>query len=271
MTFTANEGSIESGAPIELYEFNIGSESFQLTSAEDELVVESVTYDPVEVRRSSINLGPDERNDVLEVTLPSTHAFARKYIDIVPGQAATLTIKRFHRFDTDVETAVIFKGQVRSVAFSLDGRTARIAVLPITAALGRSVPRFTYQGLCNHILYDPRCKVTPGLFRHQDDVTAVSTDGTILTVQGLGAMGDDWSTAGYVTLNGIDHRLILDQTGDDITIRFPFGFDVLNQTVDVFAGCDHSGNTCKTKFNNVVNYGGHAFVPLRNIFATGIS
>lgn len=76
---------------------------------------------------------------------------------------------------------------------------------------------------------------------------------------------------------GDDHRLILSQSGDDVTLLLPFPETIVGSTVVLLAGCDHSITTCDTKFNtpedtlsNVINYGGFAFVPNKNPFETGL-
>ena len=57
-----------------------------------------------------------------------------------------------------------------------------------------------------------------------------------------------------------------------LTLLLPFNTtDVdVGTSVEVFAGCDHSLATCKAQYDNVANYGGFAFVPLRNPFESGL-
>lgn len=269
MTFDLKELSQADGQPVELYEFAIGAEVFNYTSAEDEITVGSTVYTPVTIERTNITLGSESRRDVLSVTMPSSVAPASRYIQIVPGQRGTLTIKRQHRTDGPTpDTLVIFKGIIRAVGYIDNGLTAELAVVPITTGLGREIPRFTYQGLCNHILYDSRCKVLQSNFQTTATVTAEVAN--VFTIPGLDAEVDDFFTGGFVQLGVTDFRLILAHTGNDITILLPFPESAIGKSVDVFAGCDHTIATCDTKFNAVVNYGGHAFVPLRDIFRTGI-
>lgn len=269
MTFNLKEISPADGQPTELYEFAIGSEVFNYTSSEDEIVVGAITYTPVEIERTNITLGSETRRDVLSVTMPSSVAPASRYIQIVPGQRGSLTIKRQHRTDTPTpETIVIFKGIVRAVGFTDNGLTAELSVVPITTGLGREVPRFTFQGLCNHVLYDSRCKVLQSTF--QTTATVTVEVGNVFTIPGLSAEVDGFFTGGFVQLGTTDFRLILSHTGDDVTLLLPFPESIVGVSVDVFAGCDHTLATCKTKFNNVIEYGGFAFVPLRNVFVSGI-
>lgn len=270
MTFDLREISQADGQPVELYEFALGSEQFNYTSAEDEIAIGATKYTPVEIERTTILLGAETRRDVLTVTMPSSVAPASRYVTIVPGQRGTLTIKRQHRTDTPTpETIVIFKGLIRAVGFTDDGFKTQMAVVPLTAGLGREIPRFTFQGLCNHVLYDSRCKVLQSNFQTTAVVTAVV--GNVLTIPGLNVNPDGFFTSGFVQLQGgLDFRLILEHVGNDVTLLLPFPDSVLDLSVDTFAGCDRTLATCKTKFDAVLNYGGFAFVPLRDIFRTGI-
>lgn len=272
MTFSAQETSLESGRPVELYQFSVGSEVFYLTSAEDDYLFNGNTYEAVSVARSDVGEGPEERNQILDIQLPAQHPFARKYISLVPGSVATVTILRVHRNDVAQESALIFTGRVRSVAYTEQGTRARIACLQLTGGLGRSGPRYVYSGLCNHVLYDSRCKVASGGFRFTAAVTGIS--GSVYTIGGLDAAeGVGWATAGFVQVGSTDFRLILEHRAtDELRLVLPFDSTLvtIGTEVDVFAGCDHSLATCKTKFNNVANFGGFAFVPLKNPFATGL-
>lgn len=270
MTFLAEETSIESGAPIELYEFAVAGDLFFFTTGEDEINVAGMDYEPVAIQRSEISVGPEERTQIITVEMPAENSFAKKYVNIVPGTAASLTIKRIHRFDGANETAVMFKGIVRSVAYSQQGKKAKVAVLPLTAGLSRQMPRFLYSGLCNHVLYDERCKVVEDDFKFTANISAVN--GNDITVPGVGASVATPATGGFVRVGNIDHRLVLSQSGDVLTLLLPFDTVVadVGTQVDVFAGCDRTLPTCKSQFDNVVNFGGFAFVPLRNIFTTGL-
>lgn len=268
MTFQATETSQDQGSPIEIYEFLLGGEAFRFTTDEVERVVDALTYEPAEISRSRITLGPEQRSDVLEIELPSSNPLVQRYINSVPGQRANLTIRRFHRLDGDDETIVVFKGVIRSAGFTLNGSTSRIAAIPLTAALSRTIPRFTYQGLCNHVLYDTRCKVVQNNFRLQANVSVVSGDE--ITVPGAAGFGADFFVGGFVSFGAVDFRMVLAQTGDVLRLLLPFETSPLNQQVDVFAGCDHTLATCDAKFDNVINYGGNNFVPLKDIFRNGL-
>lgn len=272
MTFAPFETSVESSQPIELYEIILGTQTFYYTSAEDDITISPFVYEAIPITRGKIQQGPEDGNRTLEIDLPGSNIFARKYIGSVPSERAQLTIKRLQRPDfPGPEVITLFEGFVKSVAFSENGRKAKLAVEPAISASSRSIPRYTYQGSCNHVLYDVRCQVddTNPAYRHTGIVTAVN--GSVVTVTGADGFTDGWFTGGSSeALGGLDARLILDHVGEDITLLLPFPYDLIGQSLILLAGCAHDIATCKSKFDNVINYGGFAFVPTKNPFDTGI-
>lgn len=269
MSFDAFETSQDSGEPIELYTINVGADSFRFTSTEDDYVFNSQTFTAIPIQRAAIQMSAEIRQDTLSIEMPGTEALPQLYVEIVPSQTATLTVQRLHRTDGGTPEAILlYKGIIRSVAFSDDGQKATLSAVPISNQLTRTIPRYSYQGLCNHFLYDSRCKILKSNFQHTGEVTLV--DNFNLTIDSLSSKGSDWAVGGVVQIGSSDFRGILQQSGDVITVTVPFAVDLTGVVVDVFAGCDHTIATCKSKFDNVINYGGSAYVPLKNIFQTGI-
>lgn len=271
MTFNAFETSTEQSRPIEVYKFDLGSSVFLYTSAEDEVVVDSETYVPESIIRGKVVQGPEDRKALLEVTVPASNEFARLYASIVPGQRALLTVKRIQRPDyPSPGVFAMFQGYVTSVAFVSQGKEAKIAAMPIIGAASRSIPRFTYQSLCNHVLYDPNgCKLNRNDFKFSGGITAVSSNQ--VTVPGADGFPDGYFNTGYIeTMGGLDVRLILHHVGTTLTLLLPFPFSAVGAAADLFAGCLHDAQTCDAKFGNILNYGGFPFVPHVNPFRSGI-
>jgi len=132
------------------------------------------------------------------------------------------------------------------------------------------MPTYTYQGLCNHVLYGPGCLVDPVAHRFTGTVTA--TSGLTITVPGAGASGIKFKS-GYCKPTTItDYRMITAQSGDVLTLLMPFASSPLGATLELFAGCDHNvSGDCKNVFNNVDRFGGFNWVPNKNIFNTGVA
>lgn len=273
MVFDTTEKSLESGQPIEVYEINLGATVYRWTSAEDTQSVGGNTYTPIEISRTEIVQGQDDRDGTVDLVVASSNPFVQEYIDIPPADLATVEIIRFHRGDAG-SNLTVWKGKVQTVTFFDQNEKARIACRPDLGTTSRPIPRIMFQVQCNHFLYDGQCGVSEGSFRYTGTVSAVSADGKTITVSGLSANGADWAVAGHVVF-GTDKRLITAQSGDDVTLLLPFRTNPGGSSVDVQAGCDHSAATCKSKFNNLPNFGGFPFIPNgeggRDIFTDGIS
>lgn len=265
MTFGAYEESVQDGSRIELYTLAMGSTIYRMhNSVEPTIVVAGDTFFLTQISRGAIATGQES----LDISLPGSHEFSLQFTTIAPGQAASLTVQAYHRaFPSDVR--VIYKGVVRAVAFTSDMAHSKIALVPINEAFDKEIPERTFQAACNNVLFDLDCKITAGLWNHVGTVSAIVDN--VVTISGLAAAkGTGWSTGGYVSYGVLDYRLVLTQSGDDLTLVLPFHESVLSQSVTVYAGCDHSAGVCDSKFSNIINFGGHPYVPTKNIFLTGI-
>lgn len=273
MTYASSETSQEAGRPVDLYTFELALQVYRYTSAEDDQVVSGNTYSAIPISRSRITQGQETRQATLTIKMPSSDAFASRYVTSVPSERARVTIQQLHRGDGN--TITLFRGVVKSVAYGQgkDGREAQIAVDPPITVAARQIPRFTFRKQCNNVLGDGD-DGGPGLcdvdmdspaFRLVSTVSAQS--GLTITVPGAGAFGASWWVAGTVeTLDGLDARSVLFQSGDVLTLHIGFPFPVVGEAVVLRAGCAHDDTACSTKFNKIDRNQGFLFVPTRNPF-----
>ncbi len=265
MTFEAQETSQEAGGRIELYSLSIGNDIYRMHDGTNaRYSYDGYLYHKTSISRGRIATGQEH----LTISLPGDHDFSRQFTTIAPGQLGTLTIWAFHLADT-ADKRVVYKGVVRSVAFTHDMSKSMLSVVPISEAFDKEIPNRTYQSSCNNILFDDDCKVSSSSFKHSGLITAVA--GNVVTVQNLlSTKGDGWATSGYAAFGVLDYRLILTQSGDDCTLNLPFYADMTGETLDVFAGCSRTIGICDSKFGNRINFGGCPYVPTKNIFKTGL-
>ena len=282
MTYTSQEQSIESGRPVDLYEFEIGTQVYLYTSAEDDQTVLGQDYVALPMKRTRIVHSQESRQTVLEVEMPATAAFARRFVTSVPSQKATLTIRQYHRGDGGV--AVLFIGSVKSVAFTERGTKASVAVDPPIQVSSTQIPRFTFRSQCNNVLGDG-ANGGPGLCTVDLENAAFKFTGTVsgqaglqITIPGATAFDDGWFEAGTMsTTDGQDARQIIRHVGDVITLHAPFPFPMVGMEVVLRAGCHHDLVDCGTaKFDiggshDIGEFQGFAFVPTINPFETGIN
>lgn len=272
MTYEALEETVEAGQPVEVFRFTVGTTSYFYTSAEDEQVVNSLTYTPQSIKRNKTVIGPGERENQFQIEMPGDDPFADLWKASIPGFRVRTEVDRFQRNDGALETIRIFDGFVETVSFKQDLRVAVVSCRPAIGAGARVIPPEQQHSPCNRVLYDDKCQVSSSdpLFRAANAVPSAQV-GRVLTVAGLTpTYSDGWFDGGMVEVQGgSDYRMVTSHTGNDLTLLLPF--PTLPAIVNVFAGCDHSIPICKSKFDNVLSFGGCAFVPKKNPFETGVT
>ena len=265
MTYESREESVYEGSPVELYEFNReGAQFWRYTSADSVREFQGATYRAIAISRSSIEQSQDIFKNNLKVTMSSNTAFVQQYITSPPTDRIVLLLRRFHHEDPEVIS--LWSGRVVNVEFREE--TVEVTLEPVHASLKRPALRRLYQATCPHLLYGPVCKADPTTFRLTTNLTAVS--GLTLTSPDIGLQADDYYTGGYVELQvaGVfNKRFILSHTGNDIEINLQLSGAAVGVEVFIYPGCSHNVTICRTKFNNLANYGGQPWIPRKHPMA----
>lgn len=269
MTYIANETGVHTGAPIELYRFAYGTSRYLYTSGDVPYTYNSEVYPPGRMSRGSIESSSEMNRLRLELTVPRDLPVAGLFLAGIPG-VVSLTVFRVHRADTgnDTETIVVWKGRVASVEWhDID---SKITCEPIYSSLLRSGLREMYQKLCRHTLYRAGCSRGVGAPSEADpafynDVTVLTAIGNVITVAPM-LRPDGYYVGGYVKFGDNDMRMVRGHTGQTLTLLTPIYAMQPGDTIRVFAGCDHALATCRSKFNNLHNFGGFPWIPSKNPF-----
>lgn len=272
MTFEAFEDSVEDGNLIELYEFRQGPVVTRFTNFNRTVNFNGSEWTSTQIARENIERAIESGVNDLKIRMPLDNPIASQYIRNIPGRVVDVKIYRAHFTDPAEEVLVVFEGFINQAEFDGDLQ-ATLTLSPFTSQFKRNAPRFTYQSLCNNVLYDAQCKIARGLFTYTGLASGIDLTIRTLSINGLSAEGADWAVGGWVAFpagGNDDQRLIVAQSGDTVTLLSNFAEDVLGFNVDVFAGCAHDIGTCNTKFSNVINFGGFPFVPSRNPFGSTI-
>lgn len=272
--FATLHASEEDSRPVELYRFSLGSENFLCSSSEDAITTSLGTWEPVQgLGRGDAKFGVKERDQSFPVTMPASHEFVQRYLKRPPAERGMVTIVVVERDETPLISTLwlVAQGFVKTVGFPGTGKVAQISVVGIDVALNRQIPRRTCAAKCTHFLYGPGCEVDPDLHKFSGTVSA--ENGLVITLPGAGAFSSKFGTDGFIRPQGVtsDFRTIIDQSGDQLTLSWPFPDSLLGSVVDVFKGCNRLiDGDCKDEFDNVPLHGGCPWVPKRNIFRSGI-
>jgi uncharacterized phage protein (TIGR02218 family) len=159
-----------------------------------------------------------------------------------------------------VGTLIMFSGQVADIEI---GQGAKVTVKSGLEILNRPLPRFLYQSACIWALYDSGCGLNKAVWAVSKTViTATST-----SLTGGLSQADDYFTLGVVRfdsgeLSGL-YYAIRSYEGGVIAPTVPFqAVPAYGDAFTVWPGCDHSLDTCDTKFSNSSRFGGQPFIPV---------
>lgn len=269
----SNELTLENSQPVELYEFVSDFQSYYYTSDNKTWVVDSKTYLPINLRRSSIKIGShkDEKDEVeIEVPVDVDVAIAWAFSQSPPS--LEVTIKRIDRANTTSYT--MWKGPVSII--KIKGYFA-IFKCPtrFTSILSSSVPVVQIQWQCNHTLFDDMCGVDRSSYSYTTTISSISSDGLTIGLASAGTGSNaDYVGGEFLNTDTGERRTIVSKTGTSINLNYPMTQSV-SDNVEVTQGCDHSWGPLSpqgcAKFSNLPNYGGFFSVPGedRNFFQTG--
>lgn len=263
MTYDTRENSLQSGEPIELYQFTYGNNIYRFTSAQTAVSAIGYVWQPALLKRSGIDYSAEKSRSNLKLDVSRQFEIADLYRIMPPSEVILLAVYRYHEGDNEV--AIIWTGRILAVEFA--GSLATITCEPVTTSLKRTGLRRLYQRTCPHVLYGSACRVDKANFMLTATLTTVY--GTALGCSAFGLYPDRFFAGGYIEFeyNGVvERRFITVHTGTQITINVPLIGLESGSSVKVYAGCDHTKQTCKDKFNNLLNYGGFPYIPQKNPF-----
>ncbi len=256
------ESSIESGEPVELFRFDYGNASFTYTSGDTTVQHSGSTYTPEPIRRSELQLTADMEKSLLKLTTTKNNEIVQLFTPGTLSAILFVTVYRQHTTATDANYVVLYKGRVTSCNTS--EVEAVLTCEPIFTSLKRQGLRRTYEPSCPLMLYSPACKVDKSLFAVTGPVSGF--DGKKqLTVAAASTKADGWFTGGIVIAEGKPH-MIANHIGSTLTLMRHMQGSTITGDVTLYPGCDHTRTTCATKFNNILNYAGFAWMSARNPF-----
>ena len=262
-----DEVSQRAGDVVEGYEFIGPQITYRHTSGTSALIIDGQLFAPGILDRTALVAGGIQDTPALAVTMPVSSQLVKDYGFTTPPRSLRLKVHR--KQARSGEVVIVWDGQV--VSLTPRGRRAEVkSVSQLGARLGASVPSISYQRMCNHFLYDARCRVDRLTFDHTALITGVNA--TTITINTIGIAPDQWFRAGEIVrdVDG-ERRTIVDQVGAVLKLSSPFRSIANGDAVTMYAGCDHSIGTCSDKFNNRANYGGHPSVPSSNPWIVGIA
>lgn len=266
MSYQQYDTSVNDSAPIECYKFIGPTGEYRYTDNAEPVTVGGEVYTPLPITRTAFDISSVvDTQMTMDFNIPATSELAQIYCFKTTPEMMTVEVRSVHRGDDWG-----LNWRMEWIGFSLDtsvsGNWATIRTgSVIQSKLKVNIASIVYQRLCNHVLFDARCKVNRANWTLTADVTRVQ--GQLITVDNDGTGDGELTSGEIVVVRTGERRSIYSNNDNIITISYPF-VDIENgDSVELVFGCDHKRlGHCRTRFNNVENYGGFDFIPVENPF-----
>lgn len=250
--------------PAELYHIWWTSGGWRYTSHDQPISYGGYNYTPAALERGTIKYDSQFEVTTLEITAGRIMQPVIKYIAQNPVEPFWIDIKRILQDANPMDAITIFIGQIKNVA--IKGMAAQVSCVGFEYFLRQPIPTFRYQPQCNWTIFDSRCGLDADAYKLSTSATVDLTRKSLWSGD-LGEEEENWWVFGDILWQG--HRRMIIQQGiwDKNTIYLRYPILEINQSpidIDVWPGCDGCITTCRDKFNNVVNFGGHPYIPLDN-------
>lgn len=260
MSYSSIDTSTQDGRPAELFKFADSVSSWFYCTGDVPIAYNGDIYTPATISRSATEASQEFGKSKMTIRMPHNLALAQILAAGYPNGPVTVTLFRTHVGDANFITH--WRGRVMSATWR--DVEASIACEPVFTSLQRAGLRAVYQRQCRHALYSAGCGVNKDAFKINGVVdTAIENQVFALAA---GAQPDNYFTGGMLKALGAS-RLIVSHIGNSMTLISPIPGLVGGTPLELFPGCDHTLETCESKYSNSLNYGGQPWLPTKNPFS----
>lgn len=242
----------------ELYEIRQGNYTYYYTSGIETVFFGSKTYYPRVLKRSDFT--NNTKLEALRLNVTTTiDKQLQKYIASVPPEPLTIKITRVF-MTSGQESFVLFEGE--AIDFTFQDNMVTVILEARTHIFRNQIPKIVYQSFCNHALFDSGCALVESEYKVTATLSSVSQ--IELYSSTFDSYDDGYFTGGHVKA-GSDYRMITNHIGNKIVVQVPFSSSVgTSSQVFAYPGCNKKASTCKTKFDNFINFLGFPYIPSSN-------
>lgn len=277
MTFAALDQSIALGAPCELYQFTRGALVWRYTSFDADVPVGPVTFVAGwPLSRDEPEMSEESKRSSLRIETSADFPIALLFREGAPAEPIWVSVFRKHVGDD--ETYLLWQGVLRNCNWTPASNKVEFDADPIEKVCGKGGFRQTYGPHCHKKLFSSRCGVAEADHTVPATLASLSADGFTATIPQASAKPNQYFRFGELLVLASQTRImVLDHQGQTLRLKYPLRNVQPGAQLRLTAGCDHcwkladgSWGSCKATYNNLVNFGGYPFVPIKNPFESGI-
>lgn len=262
----------QGAAPITLYEIRVGeqeSDVFRYTDADEVVYHDGEPWENIAISRDRLKNSGDLNRADFKLTVPSDLPVCKLYAVYPPSYVITVRIFEGHMHDEDRQFLGILQGRILNCEFD-DTAKASLSCAPAATSLKRLGLRRNYQVQCPLVLYGDLCRAA----KVPIEVALDSVDGNrIVGVPGPGFVAEQYFGGVLSWTDSVSRRtqirsiyLVEADTPGETYARFSVYGPIENveERFTILKGCKHTERTCVDWHNNVNNYGGQLWIPLKN-------
>jgi len=251
-----------------------GGTTTRLTSWEHTLTYSGDDYAPSRIEKAQLRKTMSPLGDECDIEIWSEEP-GNPMLPLLAGEAErklTVTIGEAIINSSGVVTAYAetFTGTIRSVELKGDTLVGRAAAFG--AIFERKLPSFFIQQGCNYVLFSAPCGLSSASWTKTGPIGGTLPNTTVTFTPSsapTGAYKDKWFAGGWLTVTGTDssenRRAVLDcsEAAGVWTLKLNRQLPATcsGQSATVYPGCDGNYTTCKDKFSNGLQFGGHPYTP----------
>ncbi|VEJ09753.1 phage BR0599 family protein [Actinobacillus delphinicola] len=253
--------SISNSQPVNLYQFIRGNKekNYYFCDADIDIEINGQKWLAETISDTGRHLGEN-----ISVTLPSNNPIAMLYRGMPPSQRVEVRIMRVDYIAKEIQ--VVWIGTIVE-AKREDIHQTKLISAGLSSTMDTAGLRLTWGKNCPYTLYDVDCKVNPTKFGIKN-LEIVAIDGMSIVVNVPKALPDEWFMAGFIEWVDIDGvrevRAVTTHKGNRISLMGGTQKLSIGLRINVYPGCDGRVQTCKEKFNNVLNFGGIPHMPSKS-------
>lgn len=268
MSYNDTEQSIDSGSPVELYEFVYQNQYIRLTTAATPQVYAAATYQPFPFKRGPFSTQATTVDQPLDLVAHKDFPPAQLFRVQAPSAVVELTVRRFHTIDGSGMFIVCWTGTALSADWSSPSEVTLHCESDLSA-MNRLGLRRPWSYGCPYVLYGDGCDLLAADFAIFVDNFALT--GRTLFVSAFSTYAPNYFAGGYIEyanpLTNITEVIDVasDASGTLQLSLTPYGLAEAGQFT-VYPGCAHNPPDCTDKFDNYDNYGGQPDIPGINPF-----
>lgn len=230
------------------------SSGFKRTAVTGDETLAVANLDILGILDSTSITANDLRNGVYDYA--QVEVFLLNWADLTQGRIA---IRRGVFGEISVTPTGVFRTELRGLAQYVNYQFGEL-----------------YSPACRADLGDTRCKVNLASFSVTGTVAGVSVDRAVFSVSGFAQPSSyfDYGAVTWITGDNAGARMEVKSwtnSSQAFTLFLPMPRPIqIGDTFSVHAGCNKARQTCKDKFNNVINFRGEPDLPGRdNVLSYG--